>query len=436
MVGTMLNLALNAIGAEFNCSAHDLGWVSSIYFIVSVMALVPTAKLSDIYGKKKMFMTGIVIATVGLIFCSTAQNIYSLYVFRGVCGVGMAMISGTSVSMISDVYPKEERGAALGVNTASVYLGAALGPSMGGFITDLIGWRWIFVVIVPLMLVGFFAIMRFPYNIKNSPGQKYDMKGAIVYVIGIGLMMFGLISLPEIYAMVMMFIGGLFIMAFIFIETHEEFPLMQMKLFRNSRFSRSLLALFLNYASSYCTTFFLSLYLQNMGAMTATQAGLVLMAQPVMQVIFTLLAGKLSDRIDKRILPTLGMLITAVSLFMLLTVGITLNLPLMIAALIVGGIGYGVFSAPNTSATMSYVQPYEYNQASAMIATMRQIGMMLSMGVATCLISIHLGSTAALEPSNYPQFMEVMKTAWIMCISFSLVGAVISWFRGKSTAGE
>ncbi|MBQ2762432.1 MAG: MFS transporter, partial [Candidatus Methanomethylophilaceae archaeon] len=229
---------------------------------------------------------------------------------------------------------------------------------------------------------------------------------------------------------------GLFIMAFIFIETHEEFPLMQMKLFRNSRFSRSLLALFLNYASSYCTTFFLSLYLQNMGAMTATQAGLVLMAQPVMQVIFTLLAGKLSDRIDKRILPTLGMLITAVSLFMLLTVGITLNLPLMIAALIVGGIGYGVFSAPNTSATMSYVQPYEYNQASAMIATMRQIGMMLSMGVATCLISIHLGSTAALEPSNYPQFMEVMKTAWIMCISFSLVGAVISWFRGKSTAGE
>ena len=195
------------------------------------------------------------------------------------------------------------------------------------------------------------------------------------------------------------------------------------------------MALFLNYAASYCISFFLSLYLQNIGAMTPTEAGMFLMIQPVVQVVFTLLAGRVVDRMDLRILPTVGMLLTLVGIVMLyLSTGLTYDMTMLYVAQVVLGVGFGLFSSPNTTATMAYVDRQDYNKASALIATMRQIGMTASMGLATCLISIFLGTEALISPENYAQFVDVVKTGLLFCMAFCGVGAVFSWFRGKATS--
>ena len=193
-----------------------------------------------------------------------------------------------------------------------------------------------------------------------------------------------------------------------------------------------MLALFLNYAASYGVTFFMSRYLQEIGALTPTQAGLIMMVQSVVQVFFTLWSGKVATRLDMRILPTLGMIVTCCALGMMLFVTETLNIPLLVASLATLGMGMGLFSAPNTIAVMSYVKREQYNSASGLIATVRQFGMMVSMGIATCMISVFLGADTVLEPSNYDTFMLILRYAWSTCLIFCAIGAVFSWFRGPS----
>ena len=436
LAGSMLNLALSAIQADFLCSEHQLGWVASIYFIVSVICLLPAAKVADIYGKKVVFLTGAVIALAGVVLSMTASNIHMLYLYRGVTGVGMAAIFATSVSMISDVYEHHERGLALAINTACVYVGASIGPTLGGVITEFAGWRNIFLILVPFLICAFIFMFRFKYNIKSTPDSHFDLVGTAVYAAGIGVLMFGIISLPAVHGIAMIVTGTVVMVAFILIETRESNPIMRLDLFRNMRFTRSMLALFLNYAASYGVTFFMSRYLQEIGALTPTEAGLIMMAQSVVQVIFTLWAGRIVTSMDMRILPTIGMMVTCAGLVMLMFMTETLNIPLILAALMVLGAGLGLFSSPNVTAIMSYVRREQYNSTSGMIATVRQFGMMMSMGIATCLISVFLGTETVLEPSNYGTFMDILMYAWCTWFAFCAVGALFSWFRGPSYSGE
>ena len=432
LVGSMLNLALTSIGDDLGCSTHQLGWLTSVYFMSSVMAMMPAAKLSDIYGKKRVFMIGIFIAVIGLILSSTSQDIYMLYLFRAVTGCGPAMISCNSVSMIADVYKRTERGMALSLNTACVYIGGSIGPTLGGVITEFLGWRALFMVMIPLMVVSLFFISRFRYNIKSTPDSRFDSKGAALYMTGVLVTMLGLLSLPELYSYALIGVGVSVMVGFILIERNVERPLMDLKLFRNLRFSKSLTALFLNYASSWSVSFFLSLYFQSIGAMTPSEAGLVLMIQPLFQVILTLAVGRFIDSIDYRILPTLGMGILCISLGMMMYIGTEPNLPYACVCLALAGIGFGIFSSPNTTATMSYVKPSEYNEASGMISTMRQTGMMVSMATATCLIAVYMGSTTQLTEDMYDTFVMIMRYTWAICIVYNVIGMIFSWFRGKA----
>ena len=432
LAGTMLNLALSAIQADFGCSEHQLGWVASIYFIVSVMFILPAAKIADIFGKKVVFLTGAVIAAAGVILSMSSPNIHALYFFRGVTGVGMAAISSTSVSMISDVYEPHERGLALAINTACVYVGSSIGPTLGGVITEFAGWRYIFLILVPFLVLAFICMFRFSHTIKSTPDGHFDIKGTVVYGTGVGVLMFGVISLPAVHGIAMIIAGTAVLIGFLFLETKESNPIMRLGLFKNMRFSRSMLALFLNYAASYGVTFFMSRYLQEIGALSPTEAGLIMMSQSVVQVIFTLWAGKIVTSMDMRILPTIGMLVTSAALIMMMFITETLNVPLIIVSLMVLGAGLGLFSSPNVTAIMSYVKKEEYNNTSGLIATVRQFGMTMSMGIATCLISVFLGTETVLEPSNYGTFMDILMYAWCIWLAFCLIGALFSWFRGPS----
>ena len=433
LAGSMLNLALGAIQNDFGCSEHELGWVSSVFFIVSVICLLPASRLADIYGKKRTFIWGTIIGSIGAVCSIFSPNIIFLYIFRGITALGTAFTSCTCVSMIADVYPPHERGGALGINTAFVYLGASLGPAIGGFMTDMFGWRSLFLFLLPLMISAAFMMSQYKDNNISSPDETFDSKGSAIYAAGIAILMFGLISLPEIYAIAMMVVGTVVIIGFVRFESKERYPIFHGELFSNKAFRRSMAALFLNYAASYCVAFFLSRYLQGIGLLTASEAGMVMMIQPTVQVICALASGRLSDRLDKRVLPTAGMAVLCIGLTILLfTTSVEINYPAIYISQIVMGMGFGIFSAPNTNAVMSYVRSTQYNQASGMIAVFRQSGIMLSMGIATCLISILMGTDTAIEPSNYDVFVDILRCAWAICITFGVIGTFFSWFRDSS----
>ncbi|MBQ6547919.1 MAG: MFS transporter, partial [Candidatus Methanomethylophilaceae archaeon] len=320
--------------------------------------------------------------------------------------------------------------------TACVYIGASIGPTIGGVITEYLGWRAIFLTLVPFLVLAFICMLRFGHNIKSTPGDHFDYVGMLIYWAGIAVFMYGLISVPASHAFILMAVGIGVLALFVVYEGHDDNPLIRFGIFRNTRFYRSMIALFLNYSASFGVAFFLSRYLQEIGALTPTQAGLILMVQSVVQVIFTLWAGRITTSMDMRILPTLGMMVTCCSLVMLMFVDRTLNIPLLIVALATLGAGIGLFSAPNVTAIMSYVKKEQYNSTSGLIATTRQLGMMMSLGLATCLIAIFLGANTALEPSNYDTFIEILRYAWSIWFVFCAVGAVFSWFRGPSYSDD
>lgn len=430
-MGTMVNLALTSIGIEYGIGTHDLGWISTAFFIFSVMFLVPAARASNMYGKKKIFVLGLVLTMLGNLSCLFSFDLFTLCACRAITGIGAAFISCSGVSMITEVFVRNERGAALGINTAAVYLGSSLGPVIGGFLTDVLGWRSIFYIIVPFTIIALFSILVVKGEFPLQQKEPFGIKGSILYGVAVMITMLGLMNIPETWAILSLIAGLALVVLFYYFEKHEKYPVFNVRIFGNSRFSRALLATLLNYAASFAVTFFLSLYLQNIGALTATQAGLILLAQPAIQVVLTPIAGRWSDMMDSRILPTLGMAVLCVGLILLLFVDISLNVPLIIISLFILGVGYSLFSAPNTSAIMSYVRASEYSEASAMISTMRQVGMMVSLGIAMCVISVIMGSTNNLIPENYPEFVNVMRVSWMIFIGFSVVGCVMSWFRGK-----
>jgi MFS family permease len=205
-----------------------------------------------------------------------------------------------------------------------------------------------------------------------------------------------------------------------------------MSLFKNWMFTGSNLAALMSYSSSYSISFFLALYLQSIGSLSATEAGLLMITQPLVQCIVSPLAGRMTDRMNSKIiLPTLGMAITAVSLSTYIFYDIDTPAWMAVISMVIGGLGYALFSAPNTTLIMSSVPPEHSSEASAVLSVMRQSGMMISMGIAMAIITVVMGSTDNLGPETYDLFIQVMSTSMIICVIMCIIGTITSAFRGK-----
>jgi Arabinose efflux permease len=435
LMGTMVNLALPTLGSEFGISTSQEGWVIAVYFLSSVAFMVPIARLSDLYGKRRMFIIGIFITIAGAILASFSPNFTALLTCRVIMGLGSAAISCTGIAMLTEVYPKNHRGGAIGLNTASVYLGSSVGPPLGGFLTDTLGWHSTFYMVIPFCLLALIAILAFKTDFTPSKGEHFDVKGSVVYGVAITIATYGLMSITEWYSIPLMIFGIALLGVFYLIEKRESFPVLNVKLFSNSRYTRSVAAALLNYASSFAVAFFLSLYLQDVGGYTPSQAGMVLLIQPLIQAVFTPLTGRLSDRVDARILPTIGMIITCAGLMVIVLLTREVDIMLVAFALILLGTGYALFSAPNTNAVMATVSPREYSEASGMLGIMRQGGILLSIGIAVGCVSLIVGN-GSIDPATIDLFMNAMRTAFLIFVGMSVVGCVLSWFRGKPVKGE
>lgn len=436
-MGSSINVALPRIGSEFKMDAVLLAWVSTAYLIAAAMFLVPFGRIADIYGRKKVFTFGVVIFTVASLLSALSTSAYMLIAFRVLQGLGGAMLFGTGVALLTSVFPVGERGRVLGINVASVYVGLSAGPFVGGLLTEHFGWRSVFYSNVPLGLIVLGLIL---WKLKGewamAKGEKFDLVGSVIYSVMLVAIMYGFSRLPGMLGGWLILVGLLTLGVFIWWETRVRSPVLNINLFRNSVvFAFSNLAALINYSATFAVSFLLSLYLQYIKDFTPRDAGLVLIAAPVVQALFSPAAGRLSDRVEPQVLASLGMALSAGGLVMLIFLADGTSLAYVVASLVVLGFGFALFSSPNTNAVMSSVENRYYGVASATLATMRQVGMMLSMGIAMLLFAVYIGRVQ-IAPEYYDAFLTSVRVAFIIFACLCLGGIFASLARGRMQRGN
>jgi len=427
-----INIALPAIGGEFKMNAVLMSWVPTSYILAAAMFLVPFGRIADIYGRKRIFAYGMWIFTISsflLAFSTSAGVLITLRVFQG---FGSSMIFGTGMAILTSVFPAAERGRVLGINVAAVYLGLSLGPVFGGFLTYQLGWRSIFLVNVPL---GIFVIYFVSTKLKNewaeAQGEKFDLTGSLIYGAMLVALMYGFSLLPAGTGIAFIIAGVSGGVLFVLREMKAASPLLNMNLFfHNTTFAFSNLAALINYSATFAVTFLLSLYLQYIKSFTPQHAGMILISQPVVMAIFSPFAGRLSDKIEPRVVASFGMGLTAAGLILFTSLGRDTHVGFIITGLVLLGFGFALFSSPNTNAVMSSIDKRFYGVGSATLGTMRLTGQMLSMGIAMIVFALHIGSVR-ITPEYYPLFLTSMKTAFIIFAALCFGGIFASLARGK-----
>ena len=428
-MASAINIALPSIGLEFGADAILLSWIPTAYLLAAAVFAVPFGRIADIHGMKKIFIYGIIIFTVATFLSGAAPSIISLIVFRVLQGIGSAMIFVTGLAIITSVYPPKERGKAIGINVASVYIGLSMGPVLGGILTQYLGWRSIFYVIIPLgLLVIALTALKVKGEWAECKGEKFDTSGSIIYGIALIMLMYGFSMLPGETGIILLILGIIGILAFVLFELRVKNPVFEVRLFKNITFGFSSLAALINYSSTFAVVFLLSLYLQYIKGLDPQFAGIVLVAQPVVMAITSPIAGRLSDRFSPGLIASIGMAITAISLFCFIFLDNNSSLKFIIAVLLVLGFGLGLFSSPNTNAIMGSVKKRFYGVASATVGTMRLIGQMLSMGVAMLIFSIFIGNVQ-IVPGNYPALLTSIKVAFTIFTILCFIGIFASLAR-------
>ncbi|HJJ28720.1 MAG TPA: MFS transporter [Methanocorpusculum sp.] len=438
LLSTMLILAMPEIGELFTVSARDLGWLSTAYILANAVCLVPGAWFVDKLGYKKSFITGCVICAIACTLAVFSPSYPFIILARVITGAGISLCMITSIAILTRIFPKNKRGFVIGINTTMVYAGLSIGPVLGGVLTEFCGWQSLFICVPPLVLAAALLMHFFLKEEFTEPVQKFDKLGTILYAVALIALMYGLSTITDTGSVFFVIAGLLLSAVFVFYELRVKTPILHIRLFfENKRFARSSYAALLNYAAAYSVTYMVSLYLQSVGALSALEAGLVMLFMPVVQVIATPIAGKLADRFDPKYLVTLGMVLTIVGLLTLAALGFfgTDFITYIAAAQFTIGLGAALFSAPNTTAIMSSVPKHEYSTASGVVSVVRQIGMLFSMAICMASISLIVGGTKLLGPAMHAQFILAMQIAMLVSAGLAVLGVFFSWFRGALPEG-
>jgi EmrB/QacA subfamily drug resistance transporter len=431
--GSSINIALPSIGRELKMDAVLLGWVATSYILASATLLLPFGRLADIRGRKRIFIYGIITYTIASLLLSFVPSASALISLRVVQGVGSAMIFSTGIAIVTSVFPAGERGKALGITAAMTYLGLSLGPVLGGILTQYFGWRSIFLAMVPL---GATTVALLLAKVKGewaeAKGEKFDFIGTTSYSLSLIAIIYGFSLLPASLGIWLTAAGAAGIFAFVRQEVKIAHPLVDINLFRKNRvFAFSNLAQLFSYSAAFAVSFLMSLYLQYIKGLSPQHAGLILVVMPAVQAGFSPFAGRLSDRIEPRILASTGMGLITVGLALFTSLHESTTLGFIMGSLITIGLGFGFFASPNTNAIMSSVRERRYGVASAILATMRQIGMMFSMGIAMLLFSLYIGRVEITTP-YYPLFLKSTRIAFTIFTALCSAGIAASLARGKT----
>lgn len=434
--GSVVNTLLPVLGHALHTTVAGIEWVTTIYLLVISGLLLSVGRAGDLFGHKRLFLAGFALFVVGSALCGLANSAHALVALRVVQALGASMLMATSPAILTRSFPASQRGRALGAQGTFTYLGLTVGPSLGGWLADAFGWRSVFYINVP---VGVLAIALAMHSIADDhvsrAEERFDFVGAALFTAGLVALMVALNQGQEwgwVSALTLGTAAAALVILTMFVraERRRPAPMLDLSLFGNRTFSASTVSALLNYACVYAVTFVLPfLLIQGRGLSTA-QAGLVLTAQPIVMAVVAPISGALSDRLGSRGLATVGMLLLAAGLVALGLLVAHASLLQLASALALVGLGIGIFVSPNNSALMGAAPRNRQGIASGVLATARNVGMVLGVGFAGAIFT----TIASQGASPAAGLVAGVRASLLAAAGVALLGAGTSAVRGAGGA--
>lgn len=426
--GSVVNTTLPIITKSLNSHIAATEWIVTIYLLVLSGLLLSFGRLGDLRGHKPVFILGFSIFILSSMICGLATSVWMLVIARGIQAIGAAMLSANSPAILTKSFPARQRGQALGLQATMTYLGLTVGPSLGGWLTEHFGWRSVFFINVPVGLIAVFISWRaIASDGSREKSDRFDIPGAITFMAGLVALLFtlnqghalGWLSWPILLSMVMSF---LLLTAFIFIEKSSSYPMLDLSLFNHRIFRSTVICAVLNYICVYGILFLTPFYLIQARGLSPAHAGLILTSMPIVMAIVAPLSGTLSDRIGTYIPSLVGMVILAGGLLAMSTINEYTSLIRVSLSLGFAGLGIGIFISPNNSALMGSAPRSRQGIAAGILATSRNGGMALGVGLAGAILTTYIGHRPDVDPNS---LISALHASFLVTTGIALLGTII-----------
>jgi len=435
---SIVNVTLPTLTEFFKVSISTAQWVSMIYLLIISSLLLSYGRLGDIWGYRKVYLLGVAGFTAASGLCGLAPTVEALILFRAFQGLAAGMMMAVPFAIITASFPPTERGKAIGINAVSVSVGLAMGPSLGGFIASLLGWRYVFLINIPIGIAGFLWAYRVIPELKGQAG-KMDLLGAMTAFIALASFLLFVnrvqVSGLNLATGLMLLIAVLAGLGFYRAERKSPQPMLDLSILSQVTFSFASLSTLFNFMSQYVLVFLTPFYLQRVLLYPPSKVGLVMTAFPLATMAVAPFSGTLSDRIGTKVLAAVGALLCALAAFFLSRLQSSAGWPDVVWRLALFGVGTGIFQSPNSSAVMGSAPKRHFGVASAILATMRNLGMVL--GIVTAGAVLYAFAPArilrqgALQPADAIAFLHGLGYAYIVGAIWGGVSAGTSLITSK-----
>ncbi len=443
--GTLI-IALPDLERHLHTGLLTLVWVILVYMIASTVLVLSAGRLSDQFGRKKAYIGGFLVFAAASLGAGFSGSGTELIIWRIVQGIGASFLFANAAAIVTDAFPKEQLGVAMGTNTMVAAVGLVIGPVLGGALVD-ISWHWVFWFNVPFGLIGSawaFSILRELTGRSND--TRFDAAGTITFLIGLTGLVFGIskggvegwdsaLTIGGLIA------AGVFLPLFVLIESRHSSPMLDLSIFKNRLFSAASAAAFLNGLSRFALMFVFVFYFQGVQGDTPVLAGLKLAPLAIGMLIASPLAGLYADRNGSRALASIGMLVTAVGMGLMVTLQRDTTYFAPAAYMLIVGIGSGMFNSPNTAAMMGVVAPHRRGIASGARVLVQNTGAVLSIALVMAIVTsavpkstlfkVFSGLGHRISNSQITPFMSNLHTALFVLTVVSVAGAVVAFARPK-----
>jgi len=426
---SVISIALKHIGMDFEISAVAQSWIATIFFLSIAIFSLPFGKIAGKFGLKKMFYLGLIVLSIASFGASISNSVEVLIGFRALQGLGIAILNVSTLAILTESMPIGERGKGIGIITSVAYIGLIASEVIGGFLTHNFGWRSVFLVVIPfLILTAIITYLKVPNEWKFMKGDKFDYVGALIFAIAISLIIYGLTVIHTLTGAILIVISIILFALFGIWELKVKDPMYPVKILKNREFTFASIAAILCSFATFAILYIVTYHLQIIKELPTDYTGLITMLLPISMAVSTVIAGRLSDKFNPRLIASSGLGIILIALVILSILDKNTTLFVIIIAIILQGIGYGMFISPNTNIVVSALPSKLSSIASATVSTTRVIGESLSLSMKTLIFAIIMGSLAIAPENSLSLILSsqiVTILASIVCvfaILFSLIG--------------